>query len=96
MVCFDHSAIPASSKIAAGRRFIAAMVHAMESLDKVGDARSLAQVIVETGREPLFVLDEDLRVLAASDSFHKAFQITTSQTFHHPLFTMGDGACPVL
>jgi two-component sensor histidine kinase len=64
----------------------------MDSLDKVGDARSLAQVIVETGREPLLVLDEDFRILAASDSFHKAFQITTSETFHHPFFTMGDGA----
>jgi two-component sensor histidine kinase len=92
VIRFDHSTAPASSKILAGWRFIAGTVRAMESLDKVGDARSLAQVIVETGREPLLVLDEDLRVLAASDSFHKAFQITTSQTFHHPLFTMGDGA----
>jgi two-component sensor histidine kinase len=68
------------------------MVLAMDSLDKGGDARSLAQVIVETGREPLLVLDEDFRVLAASDSFHKIFQITPGQTFHHTFFTMGDGA----
>ena len=64
----------------------------MESLDKVGDARSLAQVIVEAGREPLLVLDDDFRILAASDSFHKSFQLTASQTFHRPFFTMGDGA----
>jgi hypothetical protein len=37
-------------------------------LDKVGDARSLAQVIVETGREPLLVLDEDFRILAESQN----------------------------
>jgi hypothetical protein len=49
-------------------RFIAATVHAMDSLDKVGDARSLAQVIVETGREPLLVLDEDFRILAESQN----------------------------
>jgi hypothetical protein len=44
------------------------MVLAMDSLDKGGDARSLAQVIVETGREPLLVLDEDFRVLAAGSA----------------------------
>jgi two-component sensor histidine kinase len=64
----------------------------MDSLDKVGDARSLAQVVIEAIREPLLVLDEDFRILAASDSFHETFQITRSQTFHHPFFTMGDGA----
>jgi PAS domain-containing protein len=64
----------------------------MDSLDKVGDARSLAQVVIEAIREPLLVLDEDFRILAASDSFHETFQFTRSQTFHHPFFTMGDGA----
>jgi two-component sensor histidine kinase len=62
----------------------------VDSLDKVGDARSLAQLIVETGREPLLVLDESFRILVASDSFHKLFQITAGQTFHHPFFTMSD------
>lgn len=64
----------------------------MDSLDKVGDARSLAQVIVEAGREPLLVLDKDLKVLAASDSFHKAFQIAASETTRQSLLTMGGGA----
>lgn len=70
----------------------------MDSLDRVGEARSLAQVIVETVREPLLVLDEDFKILAASDSFHKSFQISASQTFHRALFTMEDGAwnIPVL
>lgn len=63
----------------------------MESLDKVG-VRSLAQVIVETVREPLLVLDEDLHIVAASDSFHKSFRIAPSQTFHRAFFTLEDGA----
>jgi len=63
----------------------------VDSLDKVGDARSLAQVIVEAGREPLLVLDDDFRILAASDSFHKSFQITPAQTYHHPFFSMSEG-----
>jgi two-component sensor histidine kinase len=70
----------------------------MDSLDKVGSARSLAQVVVETVREPLLVLDEDFTILAASDSFHSLFEITTAQTFHHSFFSMEGGAwdIPVL
>ena len=35
---------------------------------------SLAQAIVDTVREPLLVLDKDLRVVAASRSFYMTFQ----------------------
>jgi hypothetical protein len=34
------------------------------------EAAALAQAIVDTVREPLLVLDKDLRVLAASRSFY--------------------------
>ena len=39
------------------------------------DAGTLAQAIVDTVREPLLVLDKDLRVLAASRSFYSTFQV---------------------
>jgi PAS domain S-box-containing protein len=64
----------------------------LDSLDKVGDARSLAQIVVETVHEPLLVLDEDFTILAASDSFHKLFGITSAQTFHRPFFTLDNAA----
>jgi hypothetical protein len=64
----------------------------MQSLDKVGDARSLAQIVVETVREPLFVLGEVFTILAANGSFHNSFKITPAQTFHQPFFTIYDGA----
>ena len=38
------------------------------------DGRALAQAIVDTVREPLLVLDKDLRVVAASRSFYETFQ----------------------
>src|ERR1700733_5348267 len=63
----------------------------MDSLDRVGSARSLAQIVVETVREPLLVLDEDFTILAASDSFHSQFEITPAQTFHHSFFSMEGG-----
>ncbi|HEV2008325.1 MAG TPA: hypothetical protein VGQ88_06325 [Burkholderiales bacterium] len=37
--------------------------------------RALAQAIVDTVREPLLVLDGDLRVLAVSRSFYLTFQV---------------------
>jgi chemotaxis protein methyltransferase CheR len=64
----------------------------MDSLNGVGDARSLAQIVVETVREPLLVLDEDFTILAASDSFYKSFETTPAQTLRHPFFAMDDGA----
>ena len=41
----------------------------MERLFERLDARSLAQIIVDTVREPLLVLDADLNILFASTSF---------------------------
>ena len=45
------------------------------------DAGAFAQAIVDTVREPLLVLDKDLRVLAASRSFYLAFKVAQGQ---HP------------
>ena len=42
--------------------------------EKIEDVRTLAQIIVETVREPLLVLDHDLKILVASASFHRAFR----------------------
>jgi PAS domain-containing protein len=38
------------------------------------DGQALARAIVDTVREPLLVLDKDLRVVAASRSFYETFQ----------------------
>jgi two-component sensor histidine kinase len=59
--------------------------------DIIEDARSLAQIVVETVREPLLVLDNTLTILVASNSFHKTFQIDPKDTPGHPLFTLDNG-----
>jgi PAS domain-containing protein len=56
-----------------------------------GDAGTLAQAIVDTVREPLLVLDKDLRVLAASRSFYRAFKVAPSSTQGQLLYALGDG-----
>jgi two-component sensor histidine kinase len=55
------------------------------------EAGTLAQAIVDTVREPLLVLDKDLRVLAASRSFNSTFQVVPSSTQGHLLYELGDG-----
>jgi two-component sensor histidine kinase len=60
--------------------------------DQIEDDRSLAQIVMETVREPLLVLDNGLRILATSDSFHRAFQLHPEQTHNELLFDLDKGA----
>jgi len=53
--------------------------------------RSLEEAIVDTVREPLIVLDDALRVLVASRSFYRAFEVTRRETEGRPLYKLGDG-----
>ncbi|MCC8953227.1 PAS domain-containing protein, partial [Bradyrhizobium sp. Pear77] len=54
-------------------------------------AGTFAQAIVDTVREPLLVLDKDLRVLAANRSFYSTFQVIPSITQGQLLYRLGDG-----
>lgn len=46
--------------------------------------------IINTVREPLLVLDSDLRVISANESFLKAFQVTPQETVHKFLYRLGN------
>ena len=52
---------------------------------------SLAEAIVDAIREPLLVLDPDLRVIAASPSFYRTFAVTPRKTEGQLVFDLGDG-----
>jgi len=53
--------------------------------------RSLEEAIVDTVREPLIVLDEDLRVVVASRSFYAAFATRREDTDGRLLYELGNG-----
>jgi two-component sensor histidine kinase len=55
------------------------------------DACVLANAIVDTVREPFVVLDEDLRVVAASRSFYRAFAVNPGDTQGKLLYELGNG-----
>jgi two-component sensor histidine kinase len=62
-----------------------------EQFDAVTDAWAFAQGIVDTVREPVLVLDKDLRVIAASRSFYSAFKVSPGDTKGRLLYALGDG-----
>src|SRR5580658_9732970 len=62
-----------------------------EQFSNVADACALAQSIVDTVREPVVVLDKELRVIAASRSFYSSFKVSPEETQGRLLYTLGDG-----
>src|SRR6476620_3816926 len=62
-----------------------------EQFTSVADACALAQAIVDTVREPILVLDKELRVIAASRSFYSAFKVRPEDTQGRLLYALGDG-----
>ena len=60
------------------------------SLEEVEEARNFAQGIVETLREPLLVLDGDLRVISANNAFYQVFQGNPQETENRLIYELGD------
>ncbi|MFZ3135965.1 MAG: PAS domain-containing protein, partial [Thermodesulfovibrionales bacterium] len=46
--------------------------------------------IVQTVREPLIVLDSDLRVFLANRSFYKSFKVTPEETIGNFIYDLGN------
>ncbi len=61
-----------------------------DQFTEIRDACALAQAIVDTVREPVLVLDKDLRVIAASRSFYSAFKVSPENTQGRDLYALGD------
>src|SRR5688572_4630001 len=55
------------------------------------DAGLLAKAIVDTVREPLLVLDRELRVIIASRSFYQTFQMTPEVTQGYKIYDLDEG-----
>jgi two-component sensor histidine kinase len=60
-------------------------------LSEIEAARAFAQAIIDTVREPVLVLDQDLRVITASRSFYRTFKVGLEDTEGRLLYELGDG-----
>ncbi len=49
------------------------------------------KTVVDTVREPFLVLDADLRVLSANQTFYNTFQVAEEATVHKKLYDLGNG-----
>ena len=54
-------------------------------------AKEYAQNIVETVRESLLVLDAELKILSANQSFYTTFQVSPEKTIGNFIYSLGDG-----
>ncbi len=54
-------------------------------------ARDYAEGMIETVREPLVVLDSDLRVIRVTSAFYEDFQVSREETLGRFLYNVGNG-----
>jgi len=57
---------------------------------EIQDAREYAENIVETVREPLVVLNSDLKILTANHSFYETFKVTPEATIGNFIYDLGN------
>jgi two-component system CheB/CheR fusion protein len=56
----------------------------------VGQALEIAEAIVKTIREPFIVLDSQMKVISASQSFYQKFQLDPEQTIAQHFYELGE------
>jgi two-component system, chemotaxis family, CheB/CheR fusion protein len=62
-----------------------------QAADAVNEERLYAHAIVETIRQPLLVLDADLRVRSANRTFYTLFQVAQEVTENKMIYELGNG-----
>lgn len=70
---------------------IEGVVATFVDIDQIKNALSYAQSIIDTVREPMLVLDEELKVVSASLAFYSRFLVTKADTEGQPIFHLGNG-----
>lgn len=62
-----------------------------KSFEATQEAREYAEAIVETVRQPLLVLDADLRLKTANKAYYQTFRMTPEEITGQSIFQMRDG-----
>ncbi|MDO8282574.1 MAG: response regulator [Thermodesulfovibrionia bacterium] len=58
--------------------------------DEVDEAHEFSESVINTVREPLIVLDSDLRVFSANRSFYTSFKVTPQETIGNFIYDLGN------
>ena len=62
----------------------------LKSANLLLEASRVAESIVETVREPLLVLDAELKIISANQSFYRTFQVTPAETIGSFIYDLGN------
>jgi len=74
----------------ANKRLQQDMIEPKYAEQAVQEAREYAESIVETVREPLVVLDTNLRVISVNHSFYQTFKVTPKDTKGRLIYDLGN------
>jgi PAS domain S-box-containing protein len=77
-------------ELAEMRRRVAELEEALAGPQSMWQRSQYAESIVQTVREPLIILSAELRVLSASRSFYRTFQVTAEETVGQLLYDLGN------
>ena len=67
-------------------------IHAVKSAnEQLAKSAAFFRGIIDTVREPLLVLDQEQRVVAANESFLSTFEVSLEQTVSRVLYELGNG-----
>ncbi len=61
-----------------------------ENNNRLNDTREFAENIVETVREPLLVLDSELKILTANRNFYEVFKVSPEETIGRFIYDLGN------
>ena len=64
---------------------------AKSAQEALREARDYAESVIETMRDPLLVLDSELRVMSANQAFYRSFLVTPADTEGRLIYDLGDG-----
>lgn len=58
--------------------------------EQLNNARIYTEAIINTIRDPLIILDKDLKVKRATDGFYSKFKVTAKETENKPFYELGN------
>ena len=61
-----------------------------KTIEQVKESRDYAEAVIETVREPLIILDGELRVKTANRSFYDTFQVKPEETKNRLIYELGN------
>ena len=60
-------------------------------VERIGESWTYIKTVVDIVREPILILDEDLRVVVANEPFYTEFQVEPKDTENKVVYELGNG-----